>query len=1278
MITKNNHPRITEASSKGFALVVSLTMLVLLTIIAVGLLSLSAITLRTTAQTSAQSEAQANARMALMIAIGELQKQMGPDQRISANSSILSESTVTNPHWTGVWNSWKAGVTSAAPENPSEASDHQTIPHDRSVLNGMHPTYAPNRQDHFRSWLLSLNPGEMTDINAPRSLSINGSKVPDGNDNSVMLVGEGALGPNQANDQVNARLLPVRDREGTHVRGRYGWWIGDESQKARIMNDSHETAPANTVANRLFRQQAPGSMGTNTIVGLENISNSQQLSALPSLLTVGLIDGATEQASRNFHSVTPYSMSVLADVREGGLKRDLSTLLERPIDTSESGSAFMLYQFNTKDAWIPGSAPEEAVPIQDLAAYYQLYDGTRTGWRPGVQYNSNLIRNGIQVSSPNYGTGANHPDFSREYTNLYRQPVPIKLQFLLSLFAEEDPDAPAASRSNPNPSSHLLRMGITPSVTLWNPNNVPMVMNFDENQPEMNAITMRTGPTPLRLRVSKNLGTTEQYQSAWNNLVNYRGANHGAKIEFINLYFSGIRPIRFEPGEVRTFSLSFDQRDQRGRKVSGGLGGNWTGGVNSLSLLAKTDRYFEGLEVHPGWDPESFMYFLNSAMGGNDQAIHLKEEGGTRSLRFNANDKITIEVDALNTQLGTSDGTSSAPLAHRFIQSNYQDYRYAAGWNQRHYQFHSRHNAGLDFGRDMMSLGFPGGASTITLEERDGFSLIARTEEMAGWPFLQFSLQAGVETRESVGFGSGRRFASRPFLHSSALAQPFIDDITGMSLYNQGWNWMVNDINEVFEAPVQVTADGQGFYGGGYTPDFGNTHVVQQEIPVVPPISIASLSHARLGGFSIAAATSQPHSGSILAVGLNGMFPQTVQAIGNSYAHPQIPADAAFTTWNRIYNRTEGGRPITVADHSYLANKAIWDDFFFSSITTQRAEVQAFGVSRDRDAKTVASGFFFDGEPLPNRRFTPYLGELNRQKLDEMFGLADVFGNRTGGQNDYGLADRIAAHLMVEGPFNVNSTSVDAWRTLLSSLKGKPVAYLDRNKALGGVTNPDTATTTGVPVSGFNMPNARPGTGTNDPQDPDQWIGWRELNDTEIDELAEAIVRQVKLRGPFLSLSEFVNRRLDGSNTELALKGALQAALDDPSVSINAGFRTNIRQLDGEVAGIDAAFPEALRGPVAYGSAAYVDQADVLRNFASQLTPRGDTFVIRTYGDSLDHNGNVQARAWCEAVVQRIPEYFDPQDDPHLSQANLQSESNKTFGRKLIVVSFRWLNAREV
>ena len=76
------------ARHRGFALVVTLSLMILLTVIAVGLLSLSSISLRSAGQGSALAEARANARLALMMAIGDLQKNAGWATRVTARSDI--------------------------------------------------------------------------------------------------------------------------------------------------------------------------------------------------------------------------------------------------------------------------------------------------------------------------------------------------------------------------------------------------------------------------------------------------------------------------------------------------------------------------------------------------------------------------------------------------------------------------------------------------------------------------------------------------------------------------------------------------------------------------------------------------------------------------------------------------------------------------------------------------------------------------------------------------------------------------------------------------------------------------------------------------------------------------------------------------------------------------------------------------------------------------------------------------------------------------------------
>ena len=102
---------IPRESEHGFALVACIMLVTLLMVLALGLLSLSTIELRRSTNDQHAAVARANARMAMINAIGQLQENLGPDQRVSATAEILGDG-VKQPHWTGVWRTRKADGSS--------------------------------------------------------------------------------------------------------------------------------------------------------------------------------------------------------------------------------------------------------------------------------------------------------------------------------------------------------------------------------------------------------------------------------------------------------------------------------------------------------------------------------------------------------------------------------------------------------------------------------------------------------------------------------------------------------------------------------------------------------------------------------------------------------------------------------------------------------------------------------------------------------------------------------------------------------------------------------------------------------------------------------------------------------------------------------------------------------------------------------------------------------------------------------------------------------------
>jgi len=408
----------------------------------------------------------------------------------------------------------------------------------------------------------------------------------------------------------------------------------------------------------------------------------------------------------------------------------------------------------------------------------------------------------------------------------------------------------------------------------------------------------------------------------------------------------------------------------------------------------------------------------------------------------------------------------------------------------------------------------------------------------------------------------------------------------------------------------------QGYLFGGNGSLYGVNSASLYEIPMAPLQSIAQLRHA--------------NGGSI------GSVPYVTYTVGESRAHPALPSDAAFF-------KVDASR--TVLDHSWLANDRLWDGYWFSTLSTLQGT--AYTGASAMTHKTLADQFFAGTKSLPNKRNIAHLPP------GKSAALASSDARTVGGKKS-------AAHIMTQGGFNVNSTSVPAWIAVLSGLSESdiPLATGSNEKS------------TGAPFLRVRRPAAASSTFTAREK---LWNGYRTLAPDEIKKLAEEIVAEVRTRGPFLSMSEFVNRRL-GSAGDLSNKGAIQAALDRSNVNANMAANANAIT-PADVAGYGWKNDAAVTGNTGAGAPGEISQGDVLSAIGSFVSVRSDTFRIRSYGDARDATGKIMARTYCEAVVQRVPEYLDSAEP---ADAKPALPSNMLFGRQFKIVSFRWLNPAEI
>ena len=366
----------------------------------------------------------------------------------------------------------------------------------------------------------------------------------------------------------------------------------------------------------------------------------------------------------------------------------------------------------------------------------------------------------------------------------------------------------------------------------------------------------------------------------------------------------------------------------------------------------------------------------------------------------------------------------------------------------------------------------------------------------------------------------------------------------------------------------------------------------------------------------------------------------------------EFPRGPVLSVGELQHLHTVGTRPFAIGNSWAQSGgwNAVFDQYFFSGLTPG-------GALPDLAA----------GMPLPNA-----LLRVSSRKTDGATPTAaDLTAQATTGYS--------SKYLQQSGAFNLNSVNPGAWLAVLRSGRfaaGTNFSYLDAAAATGTQADSPSAQTALDGAAFFRFPFSAQETYTADagyaasttvpPAAPNTVSpanthlfrrGVRVLTSDQTAALAgniAALVRQ-KLAdsGPFRSVEEFLGPSALFAGESLLEKAIAEAVASD-------GKHLN-----------DAS-------TVAEFSSQWLTQGDIMGTLAPVLFPRSDTYLLRGYGDTVNPaTGEVEGRAWAEAVVQRVPEYIDSTQPAETAPAALNS-TNQIYGRRFEVISFRWLAPTDI
>jgi Type II secretory pathway, component PulK len=1243
---------------RGFALIVTIVLVAFLVLVLVGLATFTRVETQVAGNSQHLAQARQNALMALNIAVGQLQKHTGPDQRVTATADLQPLATVANPDPYPTKDpasdeSLVGDASDILPEIDDFWADRRNRRWTGAWANGNTSDYDRNNPAEFnavprlQSWLVSGNENSPTGdaykptdrLPALTHTSSPLTAIEDAAGRPHRILVKADAGVEAASDLdrvVTAPQVEIRaaapglppDSEGKlPVIGHYAWWVGDEGVKTRanlddpFFNVSGEEArlnrlqiaqrPAVEVIDAAFAPFDPTNHDDSTATLANFRAALGKVMTTPQLAYLSPTAIFADALKDRFHDITIWSRGVLADSRNGGLKADLTYVL----------SQSSLNNFRTA---LRGAFDDEIAPssshnpvINEATTIYAAppanvpdatpYDGGDGILSAGTTWEQ-------LWSFYNFSSGGSLGVFNASGKAESRRPTPTqhglhpivvqaKLFYSLRIVGGVA-DADGVNRDG------IIHVDTRPQVVLANPYAVDLA-------PADYQVVITSAVRPQLRFGSTDSPDPDKVDAEFDERA-YPGGDpaYNGAIRYV------LKSAGIPAGEARVFTIDPDATDS-------------PAGDQRIQLTGESDSRL--IPMLPEYNPKPSLTFNTGKTIPpipDAEPEKAKTRAALRSIAGQMNVALYME----------NDGPSPANHQRLVQYIRFQDYAHDLPANS---------FLLVDPIGNLGNLERRGGGYIAVISQPPTTDNPATTNPSRLFShhqaiFSQINYRAVAATNTGSTAGGLQALVETGRTFSKNGSAGFNHELFAANLLFEGGpdsavRWGLVNIGEGDEQ----TAEPNSIAGAG---DVGFRNYLYDIPRKDRPIrSLGQLQHLSPSAYIPPGVSNFDSAGSAVRASIVVNSWQVNYPVSNSYPHPRVRREHVFGALPEHSYHYDG---------SFLWNQVLWDRFHFSTYP-----------------QSGSFSFAPGNPPLPNSRYRPF-------RDPGVVAWDDVTAFRGDGDPSNAVNSRLAArNLLLNGAFNINSTSVEAWKALFSSLRKVQVgSHTDTSAPFGRTLSSN---------SGTDSPGGRGRT-------EESWNGFRDLDDSEIQALAEEMVLEVRRRGPFLSLADFVNRRLVPGRTTtastsndpfgLGLAGALQAALDR-TVNLTSHIHPNFRvQAKGFVReegaknnvnhnamrDYDYRMPHAL-----VGFPGHVLQADVLSSLGAALSARSDTFVIRTYGDSCNPvTEEVTGRAWCEAVVQRLPDYVDPSLDATGLPA--AGSVNEKFGRRYQIVGFRWLGPEDI